>query len=79
MVIKTLNGELYASFDKEIYLLEEIPISEEKSPDFDIIEPIKPIKRSIPNMNHPWRKKSFEAFVLKQQHRIKLQLEKEVS
>ena len=79
MVIKTLNGELYASFDKEIYLLEEIPISEDKSPDFDIIEPIKPIKRSIPNMNHPWRKKSFDAFVLKQQHRIELQLEKEAS
>lgn len=79
MVIKTLNGELYASFDKEIYLLEEIPVSEEKSPDFDIVEPIKPVKRSIPNMNHPWRKKSFDAFVLKQQHRIKLQLEKEAS
>ena len=79
MVIKTLNGELYASFDKEIYLLEEIPISEDKSPDFDIIEPIKPIKRSIPNMNHPWRKKSSDAFVLKQQHRIELQLEKEAS
>lgn len=79
MVIKTLNGELYASFDKEIYLLEEIPISEDKSPDFDIIEPIKPIKRSIPNMNHPWRKKSFDAFVLKQQHRIELQLENEAS
>ena len=61
---------------KSIYL-REIPISEDKSPDFDIIEPIKPIKRSIPNMNHPWRKKSFDAFVLKQQHRIELQLEKE--
>lgn len=79
MVIKTLNGELYASFDKEIYLLEEIPVSEEKSPDFDIVEPIKQVKRSIPNMNHPWRKKSFDAFVLKQQHRIELQLEKEAS
>lgn len=56
MVIKTLNGELYASFDKEIYLLEEILVSEEKSSDFDIIESIKPVKRSIPNMNHPWRK-----------------------
>lgn len=79
MVIKTLCGELYASFDKEIYVLEEIPAIAEKSPDFDIIEPTKPIKRSIPNMNHPWRKKSFEAFVLKQQHRIELQLKKEAS
>ena len=79
MVIKTLNGELYASFDKEIYVLEEIPDIAEKSPDFDVVEPIKPIKRTIPNMSHPWRKKSFEAFVSKQQHRIELQLEKDVS
>ena len=79
MVIKTLNGELYASFDKEIYVLEEIPDIAEKSPDFDVVDPIKPIKRTIPNMSHPWRKKSFEAFVSKQQHRIELQLEKDVS
>ena len=79
MVIKTLNGELYASFDKEIYVLEEIPDIAEKSPDFDVVEPIKPIKRTIPNMSHPWQKKSFEAFVSKQQHRIELQLEKDAS
>lgn len=71
MVIKTLNGELFASFDKEIYALEEIPFKEEKSPDFDNIVKIKPIKRKIPKMNHPWRQKSFENFIAKQAHRLK--------
>ena len=79
MVIKTLNGELYASVDKDIYVLEEIPETLDKSPNFDIVVAIKPIKRKIPNMNHPWRKKSFETFVTKQAHRIEQQLEREAS
>ena len=62
MVIKTLNGDLYASIDKDIYVLEEIPIRNEKSPNFDNLVEIKPIKRKIPNMYHPWRRKSFETF-----------------
>ena len=75
MVIKTLNGELYASIDNDVYALEEIPVREEKSSNFDDIVQFKPIKRTIPNMNNPWRKKSFEAFIAKQSHRI----EKEAS
>lgn len=79
MVVKTLNGELYASIDKDIYVLEEIPIRAEKSPNFDVVVEFKPIKRKIPNMNHSWRKKSFEAFVAKQSHRFEQEIEKEVS
>lgn len=79
MVIKTLNGELYASIDKDIYVLEEIPIRAEKSPNFDDVVEFKPIKRKIPNMNHPWRKKSFETFVAKQAHRMEQEIEKEAS
>lgn len=79
MVIKTLNGELYASIDKDIYALEEIPIRAEKSPNFDDIVEFKPIRRKIPNMNHPWRKKTFETFVAKQSHRMKQEIEKEAS
>ena len=75
MVIKTLNGELYASIDNDVYALEEIPVREKKSSNFDDIVQFKPIKRTIPNMNNPWRKKSFEAFIAKQSHRI----EKEAS
>ena len=79
MVIKTLNNELYASVDSEIYVLEEIPPSLDKSPNFDIVEAPKPIKRKIPNMNHPWRKKSFESFIAKQNHRIEQEIESEAS
>lgn len=79
MVIKTLNNELYASVDNEIYVLEEIPPSLDKSPNFDIVEAPKPIKRKIPNMNHPWRKKSFESFIAKQNHRIEQEIESEAS
>ena len=79
MVIKTLNGDLYASIDKEIYVLEEIPIRNEKSPNFDNLVEIKPIKRKIPNMYHPWRRKSFETFVAKQSHRIEQEMQKEAS
>ena len=79
MVIKTLNGELYASIDKDIYVLEEIPIRAEKSPYFDDVVEFKPIKRKMPNMNHPWRKKSFETFVAKQAHRMEQEIEKEAS
>ena len=79
MVIKTLNGDLYASIDKDIYVLEEIPIRNEKSPNFDNLVEIKPIKRKIPNMYHPWRRKSFETFVAKQSHRIEQEMQKEAS
>lgn len=79
MVIKTLNNELYASVDNEIYVLEEIPPSMDKSPNFDIVEPNKPIKRKIPNMNHPWRKKTFESFTAKQKHRLEQGFESEAS
>lgn len=79
MVIQTLNGELYASIDKDIYVLEKIPIRAEKSPNFDDVVEFKPIKRKIPNMNHPWRKKSFETFVAKQAHRMEQEIEKEAS
>ena len=37
--------------------------------------PMKPIKRKIPDMNHAWRRKSFEQFVAKQKHRIEKELE----
>lgn len=75
LVIETLNHQLYASVDNEIYALEEVLERCEKSPNFDYTEEIKPIKRKIPDMNHVWRRKSFEQFVAKQQHR----LEKEVA
>lgn len=79
MVIKALNGDLYASVDSDIYVLEEIPAIVKNSTNFDIVKPIKPRKRTIPKMNHPWRKKTFDTFILKQKHRMEHQLDNEAS
>ena len=69
MVIKTLSKELYATIDDEIYVLEEIPDRIDLSPNLNIVEPYKPIKRRIPDMYHCWRKISFDNFIAKQKHR----------
>ena len=55
--------------DNKIYALEEIPEHEAKSKDLDAdYVPQKPKKRYIPPMNHPWKRQSFQKFVLKQEH-----------
>jgi len=69
IVIKTFDNKLYASIENELFELEEIPLKEEKSPNFDGIVEIKIRKRNIPNMLHPWKAKSFNDFVAKQPYR----------
>jgi len=68
-VIKTFDNKLYASIDNEIFVLEEIPFREEFSENFDDIKEIKIVKRNIPNMLHPWKTESFNAFIAKQSYR----------
>lgn len=71
MVIQAYDGQLFCCVnDKDIYVLEEVPIKETKSKEFDIDYP-KPVTRVlyIPAMNHPWRRQSFGNFIRKQQHR----------
>jgi len=75
MVIKAFDGSLYASVDETIYVLEEIPERLEVSENFDKVEKRKTKRIYIPPMNHPWRQKSYDAFVAKQAHRM----EKEAS
>lgn len=69
LVIHTLTGELYMSVNEKIYCLEEVPLHQKNSPNFDAApkEPKKP--RYIPPMSHPWKKASFEQFLRKQAHR----------
>ena len=69
IVIKTFDNKLYASIENELFELEEIPIREEISKNFDEVKEIKIIKRNIPNMLHPWRAKSFNEFMAKQAYR----------
>ena len=72
MVIQALDGSLFCSVnDKDIYTLDQIPLREKVSPDFDEPhEESKPKKRYIPPMTHPWKRASFEKFVKKQQHHL---------
>ena len=74
MVIKAFDQKMYCCVnDKYIYALEEVPIRENKSKDFDTKfkpEKIEPKKRYIPPMNHPWRSQTFMRFVLSQQHHL---------
>ena len=67
LVIKTFSGALFFSVDDAIFALEEIPLHELTSKNFDF-KPIedKPKKRYIPPANHPWRLAAFNGFMKKQ-------------
>ena len=70
IVIKALDGSLFATVDESIFALEEIPEVQAKSVNFDDVEEIKERKIYIPKMIHPWKGKSFEEFIKTQKHRI---------
>lgn len=70
MVIQAYDNNLYCCVnDKEIYVLDEIPMREKKSKDMDAdYKKSKPHKQYIPPMNHPWRRSTFQKFVRNQEH-----------
>jgi len=74
LVIKAFDGRMYCSInDRDIYALKEIPLSEKKSKEFDTVYTPKkkePKKPKIPDMNHPWRSRTFWKFVMYQQHHL---------
>jgi hypothetical protein len=80
LVIKTFSGGLFFSTDEGVYALEEIPLHERSSKNFDIKPAIeKSRKKNIPKPNHPWRLESFLAYVKKQAHRSENTTKKEVA
>lgn len=69
MVIEAFDKQLYVNILDHLFALEEVPIHEEKSKNFDYaIEP-KKHKVYIPPMSHPWKQASFNAYLAKQKHR----------
>lgn len=73
MLVKAFNKDLYFTVGETVYALEEIPIHEHKSKNFDFDTKIKePRKKYIPPMSHPWKQASFEKFMNKQAHRANL-------
>lgn len=70
MVIRSFDGDLFCCVnDKYIYSLERIPERESGSKELDTdYQMPKQKKPSIPPMNHPWRRASFQKFVRSQSH-----------
>ena len=70
LVIQAFDKKLYGNILDQIYILDEVPLHEIVSKNFD--EPVKPKnerKRYIPPLSHPWRQASFLSFAAKQKHR----------
>lgn len=60
LVIQTFRGELLFSTHDKVYALDEIPLHEHTSRNFDFKETTqKPRKRNIPSPKHPWRDSTF--------------------
>jgi len=70
MVIQTFKKELFFCVEEKVYALEEIPVHEQTSKNFDFKKPEDaPLKRHVPPMSHPWKKASFDRYIKKQKHR----------
>ena len=64
LVIEAFNGELFFCVNEIVYALDLIPEHEISSKNFDTpIANKEPVKRYIPSMNHPWKKKSFDRYL----------------
>ena len=67
LVIRTFTGHLFFSTEEGVFALEEIPLHERSSRNFDFKPPKdKPQKRYIPPASHPWKLEMFLGFVKKQ-------------
>ncbi len=68
MVIQAFDGNLFTSINDQVYSLDEIPMHEVVSRNFDYSVPSEPKKRYVPPMSHPWKASSFLGHVMAQQH-----------
>lgn len=68
-IIKTLDQKVYVNVDDKLYSIKEVKKHQQYSPEFDQ-KPIRKEKRvHIPEISHPWRKATYESFIVKQKHR----------
>lgn len=74
MVIESFDRNLYATVEDSIFALEEIPEFQDKSLNFDEILPEEPKRIYIPRMTHPFKRESFERFIIKQQMKFEKKL-----
>lgn len=60
LVIESFDKSLMVSIDNNIYELRELSRNEKFSKEFDVINEIKPKRKYIPPMSHPWKAESFK-------------------
>ncbi len=69
LVIKALDGSMYASCKEVLYALKKIPHNTAYSRNFDYLEEQpKPRKPYIPDMRHPWKHDVFTGY---EEHRLR--------
>lgn len=69
LLIKAFNEELYITVNEHVYLLQKLESHKKVSKNFDEFSEIQKTKAHVPPMTHPWKRASFEQFMLKQKHR----------
>ncbi|MBS5589212.1 MAG: hypothetical protein KHX14_10500 [[Clostridium] spiroforme] len=70
IVIEAFDGNLYLNHLDVLYNLEEVPDQEKYSKQFDPdYKEIKPKKKYIPSLNHPWRTDNILQYFGSQKHR----------
>ena len=69
LVIESFEQKIFVNAMDTLYILEEVPVFEENSAEFDnIIETPEKKKVYIPPISHPWRKYSYQLFTKKQNY-----------
>ena len=67
-MVQSFDKKLYGNVSDKLYTLVEVPKEEKESRYFGVKEEVKKEKKKyIPPLEHPWKKKSFEKYLKKQQ------------
>jgi hypothetical protein len=70
LVIQAFDKALYFCLANDVFSLEEVPLREQVSPNFNFDIPKQnPRTRYIPPLSHPWRQASLDRYLRKQAHR----------
>lgn len=71
LVIQAFDSNLYVSIKDLIYALDEVPVHDAVSENFDFVsQKIAPKERAIPKPSHPWRTSVFIKHLKQQRHRV---------
>jgi len=73
LVIKAFDGNLFVSINDSVFGLEEVPVRNNTSKNYDYIEDVKSKKPDstsahVPSENHPWKNSSYKAYLRKREY-----------